>query len=397
MKLPSLQRRTLMLVGVGAVTAALFGYVVLRSGPLAPVAVTTAAVEARSISPALFGIGTVEARFSYKIGPTTAGRIAKINVDVGDRVRAGQVLAEMDPVDLDARIVALDAAIGRAEASIKTAEAQVVDALARKDYALAQAKRFEELWKTRAVSEVAVETKRQDSQVADAVLSAARSNLSAAQQDLQRNRADRDGLIKQRENLILCAPVDGVIAARKAEPGTTMVAGQAVIEMIDPKNLWINARFDQIAATGLRQDLPASIALRSRAGKSASGRVARVEVLADAVTEENLAKVEFDALPEPLPSIGELAEVSVALPELAASPTIPNAAIQNVGGKLGVWKIEDGKIRFTVVQLGAADLEGSVQVTKGLKVGDQIVVHSASKLASTSRIRVANNYEDLLK
>ncbi|HMM73100.1 MAG TPA: biotin/lipoyl-binding protein, partial [Rhodocyclaceae bacterium] len=157
-----------MLIGVGAVTAALFGYVVLRSGPLAPVAVTTAAVEARSISPALFGVGTVEARFSYKIGPTIAGRVAKINVDVGDRVRAGQILAEMDPVDLDARIAALDAAIGRAEASIKTAEAQVDDALARKDFALAQAKRYEELWKTRAVSEVAVETKRQDSQVAEA-------------------------------------------------------------------------------------------------------------------------------------------------------------------------------------------------------------------------------------
>ena len=397
MKLPSLQRRTLMLIGVGAVTAALFGYVVLRSGPLAPVAVTTAAVEARSISPALFGIGTVEARFSYKIGPTFAGRVAKIHVDVGDRVQAGQVLAEMDPVDLDARIAALDAAIGRAEASIETAEAQVDDALARSDFALAQAKRYEELWKTRAVSQVAVETRRQDSQVADAALSAARSNLLASQRDLQRNRADRDGLVKQRENLVLCAPVDGVIAARRAEPGTTMVAGQAVIEMIDPKNLWINARFDQIAATGLRQDLPASIALRSRAGKGVPGRVARVEVLADAVTEENLAKVEFETLPEPLPPIGELAEVSVALPELAVSPAIPNAAIQNVGGKLGVWKIEDGKIRFTAVQLGAADLEGIVQVTKGLKVGDRIVVYSASRLASTSRIRVTDNPAELLK
>jgi RND family efflux transporter MFP subunit len=397
MKLPSLSRRTLLLIGVGAVTAALFGYVVLRSGPLAPVAVTTTAVEARSISPALFGIGTVEARFSYKIGPTIAGRVAKMNVDVGERVRAGQVLAEMDPVDLDARIAALDAAIGRAEASIKTAEAQVEDATVRKDFALAQTKRYEELWKTRAVSEVAVETKRQDGQVADAALLAARSNLLASQQDLQRNRADRDGLIKQRENLILCAPVDGVIAARKAESGTTIVAGQAVIEMIDPKNLWINARFDQIAATGLRQDLPATIALRSRAGKSVPGRVARVEVLADAVTEESLAKVEFDTLPEPLPPIGELAEVTVALPALDVSPAIPNAAIQNIGGKLGVWKIEGGKIRFTVVQLGAADLEGGVQVTKGLKVGDRIVVYSASRLVSTSRIRVADNPADLLK
>lgn len=397
MKLPSLHSRTLMLVGVGAVTAALFGYVVLRSGPLAPVAVTTAAVEARSISPGLFGIGTVEARSSYKIGPTNAGRIREVFVDVGDRVRAGQVLAEMDPVDLDARITALDAAIGRAEASVKAAEAQVDDALARKDYAHAQAKRYEELSRTGAASDVAVETKRQDSQVADAAVSVARSGLVAAQEDLQRNRADRDGLIKQQENLVLRAPVDGVIAARNAEPGTTMVAGQAVIELIDPKRLWINARFDQIAATGLRQGLPASIALRSRAGSDVAGHVARVEVLADAVTEENLAKVEFDTLPEPMPPIGELAEVKVSLPELLASPTIPNAAIQNVDGRLGVWKFEDGKIRFMGVELGPSDLNGLVQVTKGLKVGDQIVVHSASRLASTSRIRVVDNPAELLK
>lgn len=397
MKLPSLPRRSLMLLGVAAAIATLFGYVVLRSGPLAPVAVTTAAVEARSISPALFGVGTVEARFSYKIGPTNAGRIGKIYVDVGDRVRAGQTLAEMDPVDLDARVAALDAAIGRAEASIKTAEAQVDDASARKDYAHTQANRYEQLWKTRAISEVAVETKRQDSQVAYAVLAAAQSNLVAAQQDLQRNRSDRDGLVKQQENLVLLAPVDGVIAARNAEPGTTIVAGQAVVEMIDPKSLWINARFDQIAATSLRQGLPAQISLRSRGGKSVPGRVSRVEVLADSVTEENLAKVKFDTLSEPLPPIGELAEVTVALPELSSTPVIPNAAIQNINGKTGVWKVEDGKIRFTLVQLGPSDLEGTVQVTTGLTVGDQIIVYSASRLSSTSRIRVVDDPAELLK
>ena len=64
---------------------------------------------------------------------------------------------------------------------------------------------------------------------------------------------------------------------------------------------------------------------------------------------------------------------------------------------MGVWKIEGGKIRFTVVQLGAADLEGTVQITKGLKIGDEIVVYSASKLLSTSRIRVADNPAELLK
>ena len=397
MRLPSLQRRSLMLIAIVIPIVALFGYVVLRSGPLAPVTVMTASVEARSISPALFGIGTVEARFSYKIGPTIAGRVGKVYVDVGDRVHGGQVLAELNPVDLDDRIAALDAATRHAEESIKAAKAELEDALVRKDYADAQAKRYDQLWKNHTVSEMAVETKRQDSEVALAAVSAAQSNLAAAQQNLQRNRADRDGLIKQREDLVLHAPVDGVIATRNAEPGTTVVAGEAVIEMIDPKELWINARFDQIASTGLRTGLSARISLRSHGDISAPGQVSRVEVLADSVTEENLAKVGFDALPEPIPPIGELAEVTIALPELSATPTIPNAAIQSVAGKTGVWKVEEGKARFTAVELGASDLDGIVQVTKGLQTGDEIVVHSASRLTGTSRIQITDNPAELIK
>jgi multidrug efflux pump subunit AcrA (membrane-fusion protein) len=122
-----------------------------------------------------------------------------------------------------------------------------------------------------------------------------------------------------------------------------------------------------------------------------------VEVLADSVTEENLAKVEFETLPEPLPPIGELAEVTIALPDLPVTPVIPNAAVQNVDGKTGVWKIEGGKVRFTAVQLGASDLEGTVQVIKGLQAGDEVVVHSASRLTSVSRIHVTGNPTELLK
>jgi multidrug efflux pump subunit AcrA (membrane-fusion protein) len=101
MKRFTVPKRTLVVLVVLLPLLVLFIYVALRSGPLAPVPVTVARVENRSISPALFGIGTVEARYSYKIGPTFAGRVKRLSVQVGDRVKAGQVLGEMDPVDLD--------------------------------------------------------------------------------------------------------------------------------------------------------------------------------------------------------------------------------------------------------------------------------------------------------
>jgi RND family efflux transporter MFP subunit len=374
MRHPSLQRRTLALVVVVVTLLALFVYVAFRSGPLAPEEVTVAEVESRALEPSLFGIGTVEARYTYKIGPTFAGRVKRLDVHVGDRVKAGQILGEMDPVDLDDRVRSQESGLKRTEAALR-------EATARQSYAETQARRYEELLAVRSTSEEMAATKRQERQIADAALSAAR-------EDLARSRSDRDAVVAQRSNLRLISPVDGVVLLRDADPGTTIVAGQAVVEVIDPKSLWINVRFDQISASGLAADLPVRIALRSRRDQLLNGRVLRVEPKADAVTEELLAKVVFDTLPKSLPAIGELAEVTVDLPRLPEIPVISNAAIRRDGDKVGVWQVVDGDLRFTPIKLGTSDLDGYVQVLDGLQAGDKTVIHSEKALTAKSRVKI---------
>lgn len=369
-----LQGRTLALLAFIVPLLVLFVYVGLRSGPLAPVAVTLTTVQSRALAPALFGIGTVEARYTYRIGPTVAGRVERLVVDVGDRVGAGQVLGAMDPVDLDERVRALDSAFKSASARLREAEA-------RQGYAQTQARRYEKLLLARSISEETVTTKRQELQIADAVLSAAR-------EEVDRARADREALIAQRSDMRLVAPVDGVVVLRDAEPGSTVVAGQAVLELIDPASLWINVRFDQLGAAGLAAGLPARIVLRSRDGEALTGRVFRIEPKADAVTEETLAKVVFETVPRPIPPVGELAEVTVDLPGLPAAPVIPNAAIRREGGKAGVWRIRDGELRFVPLVPGATDLDGLVQVREGLADGDRVVLYSEKALTARSRVRV---------
>lgn len=378
-----LSRRTFALIAVLVPLFLLLVYVAMRSGPLAPVAVTDAKAESAAIRPALFGIGTVEARYGYKIGPTYAGRVKRLGVNVGDRVKAGQVLGEMDPIDLDDRIRSQQAALKRSEASMN-------EAAARQSFAQTQARRYEQLFAARSTSEEVLTTKRQELQIAEAALAAAREELA-------RTRSDREALVAQRDNLRLVAPVDGIVTLRDAEPGTTVVAGQAVVEMIEPKSLWINVRFDQISASGLAAGLPARIVLRSRKGDGLSGRLLRVEPKADAVTEETLAKVTFDNPPAPLPPIGELAEVTVDLPALPATAVVPNAAVQRQGNQAGVWRITDGEPEFIPVKLGRSDLDGRVQVIEGLQVGDRIVVYSEKAIRPHSRIHVVERIPGVSK
>ena len=380
--------KTMALFGVMLVLVLLLGYVALQAGPLAPVPITVETVQVKALQPALFGMGTVEARVTHKIGPTVAGRIKRVDVQTGDVVKAGQVLGEMDPVDLDDKIVAQEATIKRAQASVMAVEAQVQELTARKAFAEVQSKRYATLLVSQSVSEEGASIKRQELAIAQASLAAALANLDASRQEHARARADRDGLVRQRANLRLISPAAGIVSRRDADAGTTAVAGQAVVEVIERGSLWLSVRFDQQRAQGLAAQLPAQIVLRSRAGEAVAGRVVRLEPHADAVTEELLAKVEFNASPAVMPPIGELAEVTVALPAHAALPVVPNASIQRLDGRLGVWLLEQQTLRFAPVKTGATDLQGLVQIVQGLSGGEQLVVYSRKALTANTRVTV---------
>lgn len=375
-KLP-LQGRTLALLAVIIPLLVLFIYVGLRSGPLAPVAVTVASVESQAITPALFGIGTVEARYTYKIGPTFAGRVKRLEVHVGDQVKAGQVLGEMEPVDLDDRVRSQESVFKRAEAALREAEA-------RQAYAQTQARRYEQLFAVRSTSEEIVTTKRQELQIADAALSAAR-------EDIARARSDREALVAQQEQ---SAPDRaGRRCSRRARcrsrhdhrRGPGRGGSDRPQEFVDQCALRPDQRIG--AGWGAAGSYRPAFAW----WPDLEGRVLRVEPKADAVTEETLAKVTFDNKPEPLPPVGELAEVTVDLPALPAAPLIPNAAVQREGDKVGVWQIVDGDLHFSPVKLGTSDLNGYVQVREGLKNGDQVVTYSEKALTARSRIHVVEH------
>lgn len=390
MTLPfTMSRRGWTMAAVLVPLLLLFAWVAFRSGPLAPINVTVAQVETRRIAPAMFGIGTVEARYTQKVGPTAAGRVTMVAVDVGDMVKAGQLLAQIDPIDLDQRIDAAAGGTARSAALEQAAAALIADATARVALAKSQAERTEQLKKSGWVTNALVDQRRQELAAAQAGLVAAQANRGAAAMDSSRLGAERAALVEQRSNLRLVAPHAGLVVRRAVEPGTTVVAGQSVVEIIDPAQLWINARFDQTQSAGLAAGLPVRIALRSRPDAPISGTIERVEPMADALTEEVLAKARF-TVTGTLPSIGELAEVTVALPAGAATLAVPNAAVHRVDGATGVWVIRDGDLDFVTVKLGVQDLGGWVQVLAGLAAGDRIVVHSAKALKASSRFSIVD-------
>jgi len=378
-------RRSLLLA-LGAVAfIAAFVWLLTTRGPLAPVGVETAAVTYADLNPGVYGIGTVEARHAYAVGPIQAGRLLRVSVDQGDRVTAGQLLAEIDAVDLTQRADAARSTAARARQSAQAAQAQVDEADSRARLAQANSARYLALQQQNFVAKEMADSRRHEASAAEAALAAARANATAAQREIGRAEAELQAIGQQRNSLKLLSPIDGVVTAREAEPGTTVVAGQAVLRLVDPTQLWVRARVDQARAQGVAVGQAADIVLRSVPGVALPGKVVRVDLQSDVVTEERIVNVAFDPAPEQL-YLGELAEVTIRLPGTRNALTVPRAALAQHKGHTGVWRNDVGRARFQPVQPGVQTAD-QVQIVSGLQAGDSIIVYSAKQLDDGVRVR----------
>jgi RND family efflux transporter MFP subunit len=198
----------------------------------------------------------------------------------------------------------------------------------------------------------------------------------------------------QRQTLRLVAPADGIVIRRLVDPGSTVVPGEPVLEIADPGQFWIDVRFDQRQAAGLAAGQPATVEFRRLQGRRLAGVIERIEPTADSLTEELNAKVRLE--PEALaavgltPSLGELAEVRVALPAAADALVVPAQSLRRHGGALGVWLAGEDDLTFAPLQLGRHDGEGRVEVLGGLEPEARVLQRPPADPAGLRRYRLQN-------
>ena len=381
-------KRSLFFLG-GLALLAVVVIVAFRIGPLAPVKITAVQVQSKSLNPTIFGIGGIEAQQSWLLGPLAAGRVLRIHVQVGQYVKAGQLLAEMDPLDLDERHASQEAALSKAMSSLTSAQAQLEDAQTRRAVANTNWARQTELARQKFISQGALDVREQELLSANAVVKVGQANVASAFQDIKKIQADKQAALVQRQSMRLIAPAHAVVTSRDAEAGSTVVAGQAVLRLSQPTSFWIKMRVDQGRSFGLAVGLPAIIVMRSNPLQSLAGKVERVEWQSDAITEEKIAQVSFDRLPSNL-SMGEMAEITLILPATSPALVLPQASVQQFQGRTGVWKLTSHQLEFVDVKLGVFSTEGWVQVLEGLQQGDEVVVYSEKPLKPETRFKVVD-------
>lgn len=353
-----------------------------------PVEVPVAAVE-RDVPVRVFGLGTIEARISTRVGFEVAGTLAELLADHGDRVAAGTVLARLNAAAQEARVAKAEAGLQNAEAL----QGRVAAALERATVIHGQKRMTAQRRRELAGRGT---TSPEQAELAETEAAAAAADLAVAQADLEVARAQladaRAVLLAERTALAkhtLVAPFDALVTARLREVGAALAPGEAVFTLVAPDSLWALAHVDEGRAGGIAEGQPAEVRLRSLPGEAFPARVVRIGLESDRVTEERRVYVRCERCPA-RPVIGEQVTVEIETARLPAARLVPEAAVEGFDGATGrVWTIEGGRLRQRGMRFVARTLDARLVLDPGLPAEVAVVTRVPDGVAEGRAARPA--------
>lgn len=302
----------------------------------------------------------VRARVESRLGFRVAGKITKRQAEIGQHVKAGTVLAQLDPQDYR---LAADAA-----------RAQSAAALTNRDLAAADLKRYKEL--------------RQQNFISGAELERRDTTYRAAQAQFEQAQAQFSSQGNQATYTTLMADVSGIVTAIEAEPGQVVSAGMPVVRIAQD-----GARDVVFAVPEDRAALikPGSaVTVRGWADTTEiSGKVREVAASADPVTRTYTVKVAIDAATSPALGATVYARPQALARSGLAVIKLPTSALRKEGATTAVWVVDQPgmTVRSQPVQVATVDGNEAV-IAAGLTPGLQVVVAGVHVLAPGQKVSI---------
>lgn len=322
-------------------------------------AVRTMVVAAEAVGGVHEFAAEVRARTESRLAFQVPGRLLRRSAEVGATVRAGEVLAEIDPQDLRLAQSAAQAAVAAADVNAAQAAADL--------------RRFRDLHAQGFISAAELQRRETSARAAEAQLAQAR-----AQAAVQGNQAGYSRLL---------APVAGVVTATEAEPGAVLAAGQAVLRLAHagPRDAVFAVPEDAVDA--LR-------ALRGRAGalqvqpwattERWPATVREVAAAADPATRTFLVKADLGGAAADL---GQTVTVRLPLPARDGLIRLPLSAVRELGGKTVVWTLDAGSMTVKARPIQVAGADGNLAlIGGGIAAGAEVVTAGVHVLSEGQKV-----------
>ena len=335
--------------------------------------------------------GNIQAITESPVLARSSGYIKKRYVDIGDRVTAGQVVADIEAPELQQQILQAKAQVEQANSSVQQADASLTQGRSNENLARVTRDRWQKLFDKGVVSRQENDTyqTQYDAQHASVLalekaVAAAKSNAVAAEANVAR-------LNELLSYLTVRAPFAGVITVRNIDTGTLVTDGSTLLFRVaqtDRLRIYLNA--PQGDAPSVKVGQRANLTIPDLPGRQFAGTVARTANALDPASRTLLVEVQMDnhggAL---LP--GMYAQVDLAVPRQDPPLQIPGdtLVVRGNGPQVAVVK-PDGTVHYTLIQLGR-DFGDHVEVLSGLEEGQQIAVNPGDAVVEGVKVKPVLN------
>lgn len=340
-------------------------------------------VRERELVDRIIVTGTVQAVEQVYVQPQVDGlRIEDLKVDVGDKVKAGDVLATLSEDTLVLQKSQLLANRAKAEAVGAQFQAQLVEAQANEAEAIRQAERAEKLVKSKAVSVSQAEQLRAQATAATARVNSARQAIVANAADVKVVDAQIDEVDLKLARTDIKATVDGLVSVRNAKIGAIAAGvGEPLFTIIRDNAIELKA---DVAEGDLLKLKPGQVVHISVAGTSTQveGTVRTIDPIIDATTRLGTVKISIEDTA--MARIGMYASAEVVISKRDVL-SLPLTAVTSEDGSTIVRLVDDGVVKLTKVKTGVQDGD-FIEIESGLKAKDIVVEKAGAYVRDGDRV-----------
>ena len=352
--------------------------------------VTVETMERKDMMKRVVLSGETVPKASVDISPKYAGRIASINVDLGDHVEAGDVLLSQDTKDVSLSLAANRAGSVQAAAdaveSRSSYDAGTLKAQSDYDNALTTYERYETLFGEGAVSRQERDDKYRAMMEAKAALESLTGQdvggvpavIASKEAAAEKARYTADSLAAQKEDMTIVSPISGTIGYRDAEAGEWASAGQKLLTVVDNSSLYMDCAVAEQDIGVLKVGMPVSVSIDSL-GEEAAGTISYISPALDASSHSYKVRIVLSPDIKGLRG-GMFGRSEVTAVERKNALFLPKEGVLENNGKKYAFLVDGNhKVKKVEVTTGLYN-DDSIEIVKGISAGDQVAVTNISKL-----------------
>ena len=366
------------------------------AAPVPAVSVDSAPIKARELQRIVEAIGTLDPNEEATISNQVEGLVTKVLVDLGDTVKAGQLLATLDTSELDLAVRQHTAALQQEMARIgitdpnatidESATNQVRHAEATLSEARGRLERTKRLTDEGVLSKQQLDEQQARFDVADATVKLARESVRNIKATVAARKAAVDLAQKKLADARIVAPLSGLVKERLVSEGTYLKANSPVVTLVQSSTLRLRVAVPETAIESVRTGRPVQFTVDSLPGKLFEGRISR---LAPSVNPQSRT-LQLEALVNNGAGTlrpGLFARVAIQTGRIETALVAPPSSVFSVAGLDKVFLIEAGKVSERIVRLGSRGAD-YVEILEGVKQGDVIATSNLGSLQQGREVTV---------